>query len=116
MPPTTGRFGGFRESASLPGESGWREGACKEEGANYLRRLKTGDQPSTDPRVIQGDKLAAAMQTLGFTERREAPRIRCSGSVEFQAPGSEARMWGTLTDISLHGCYVEMTNTFPVDT
>ena len=25
-------------------------------------------------------------------------------------------MWGTLTDISLHGCYVEMNNTFPVDT
>ena len=25
-------------------------------------------------------------------------------------------MWGTLTDVSLHGCYVEMNNTFPVDT
>jgi hypothetical protein len=25
-------------------------------------------------------------------------------------------MWGTLTDISLHGCYVEMSFTFPVDT
>jgi len=25
-------------------------------------------------------------------------------------------MWGTLTDISLHGCYVEMQTTFPVDT
>ena len=25
-------------------------------------------------------------------------------------------MWGTLTDISLHGCYVEMNTTFPVDT
>ena len=25
-------------------------------------------------------------------------------------------MWGTLTDISLHGCYVEMNATFPVDT
>jgi hypothetical protein len=36
--------------------------------------------------------------------------------VEFQAEGSEVRMWGTLTDISLHGCYVEMSNTFPVGT
>ena len=26
------------------------------------------------------------------------------------------RLWGTLTDISLHGCYVEMNTTFPVDT
>jgi hypothetical protein len=25
-------------------------------------------------------------------------------------------MWGTLTDISLHGCYVEMNTTFPVGT
>jgi hypothetical protein len=25
-------------------------------------------------------------------------------------------MWGSLTDISLHGCYVEMPATFPVDT
>jgi hypothetical protein len=25
-------------------------------------------------------------------------------------------MWGTLTDISAHGCYVEMSNTYSVDT
>jgi hypothetical protein len=25
-------------------------------------------------------------------------------------------MWGTLSDVSLHGCYVEMNNTFPVNT
>ena len=25
-------------------------------------------------------------------------------------------MWGTLTDISLHGCYVEMNATSPIDT
>ena len=25
-------------------------------------------------------------------------------------------MWGTLTDISAHGCYVEMSNTYPADT
>jgi hypothetical protein len=25
-------------------------------------------------------------------------------------------MWGTLTDISLRGCYVEMSSTLPVDT
>ena len=29
---------------------------------------------------------------------------------------SDARLWGTLTDVSLHGCYVEMTTTFPVGT
>jgi hypothetical protein len=25
-------------------------------------------------------------------------------------------MWGTLTDVSLHGCYVELNNTFPSGT
>jgi len=25
-------------------------------------------------------------------------------------------MWGTLTDVSLHGCYMEMNTTFPVGT
>ena len=25
-------------------------------------------------------------------------------------------MWGTVTDVSLHGCYVEMNTTFPVGT
>ncbi len=36
--------------------------------------------------------------------------------MEFRAEGNDARMWGTLTDVSLHGCYVEMNTTFPVDT
>jgi hypothetical protein len=56
------------------------------------------------------------MASVGVKERRQSPRLRCSGSVEFQAEGSDVRMWGTLTDVSLHGCYVEMSNTFPVDT
>jgi hypothetical protein len=30
--------------------------------------------------------------------------------------GSDVRLWGTLIDISLHGCYVEMSSTSPVDT
>jgi hypothetical protein len=28
--------------------------------------------------------------------------------------GSDVRTWGTLTDISQHGCYVELMATFPV--
>ncbi len=36
--------------------------------------------------------------------------------MEFRAEGNDTRMWGTLTDVSLHGCYVEMNTTFPVDT
>jgi len=35
-----------------------------------------------------------------WKERRQSPRLRCSGSVDFRADGSDVRMWGTLTDIS----------------
>ncbi len=61
-------------------------------------------------------KTRTATAGPGFKDRRQSPRLRCSGSVEFRAAGSDVRMWGTLTDVSLHGCYVEMNATFPVDT
>ena len=87
-------------------------------GANYLRQLKGGleQRPAGEPSAPEAGKLAAAMATLGLKERRQSPRLRCSGSVEFRVEGDETQTWGTLTDISLHGCYVEMTNTYPVDT
>ena len=85
-----------------------------DEGASYLRLLKTqpngadlASAPSTDPRP---------QASYSGQERRRSPRFRCSGSVEFKPEGSEIRMWGTLTDVSLHGCYVEMSTTFPVGT
>ncbi|MBZ5653957.1 MAG: PilZ domain-containing protein [Acidobacteriia bacterium] len=87
-----------------------------EEGVDYLRRLKTqsyDDAPSaTASRVV----VPAAASSPGSKERRRSPRFRCSGSAEFWPEGSDVRMWGTLTDVSLHGCYVEMNNTFPVGT
>src|SRR5208282_4990825 len=45
-------------------------------------------------------------------ERRRSQRFQCSGSVELQPQDGSAHMWGALTDISLHGCYVEMPTTF----
>ncbi|MGA3089744.1 MAG: PilZ domain-containing protein [Terriglobales bacterium] len=83
------------------------------DGANYLRRLKANSTEAApvDPAVKGGDPAPA----VGFKERRQSPRHRCTGSVEFRAAGREGRMWGTLTDISLHGCYVEMSTTFPVN-
>ena len=87
-------------------------------GATYLRRLKSGvgQTAASEPSAPEVGRLAAAMATLGLKERRQSPRLRCSGSVEFRLEGEEIQTWGTLTDISLHGCYVEMTNTYPVDT
>ncbi len=87
-------------------------------GASYRLRLNESgaDRATGDPSASDAGILAAAMATLGLKERRQSPRLRCSGSVEFRAEGSDVHMWGTLTDISLHGCYLEMSNTYPVDT
>jgi hypothetical protein len=87
-----------------------------EEGANYLRRLKTDVNAEG---LADSTGLAGPAQSSGAyngKERRRSPRFRCTGSVEFKAEGSDVRMWGTLTDVSLHGCYVEMSTTFPVGT
>jgi hypothetical protein len=101
-----------------PEEHGYSPDSSKsEEGVNYLRRLK-GELAKRAP-VEAGGKVGgnAPEATSTFPpERRRTTRLRCSGSVEFQVMDSEVRMWGTLTDISTHGCYVEMSNTFPVDT
>ena len=101
------------EEPGLPPES--TGGA---EGVNYLRRLKEVVAQGAPPSALALDDATALPD--GFppiaNERRQSVRIRCSGSVEFRAEGRPDRLWGTLTDISLHGCYVEMHTTFPVGT
>ncbi|MGO9864058.1 MAG: PilZ domain-containing protein [Terriglobales bacterium] len=85
---------------------------------NYLRRLKevvAEGAPASAPAKQDGKAVATAV-AAEFKERRQSVRIRCSGSVEFRAEGRPDRLWGTLTDISFHGCYVEMHTTFPVGT
>ena len=88
------------------------------ESVNYLRRLKQNGAEGmpVESGARSGPGAAAAAPAPMTVERRKTPRIRCSGSVEFRRADSDVRMWGTLTDISLHGCYVEMNTTFPVDT
>jgi len=89
-----------------------------DESVGYLRRLKS-DLAQTPPPVSEAKANSAATEmkpAIDWKERREGPRLRCAGSAEFRASGSDVRMWGTLTDISLHGCYVEMNTTFPVGT
>lgn len=84
--------------------------------ADHLRQLKDGQTDPADASAAAEKRLAAALAKLGLKERRMSPRQRCSGSVEFRAEGSDMRLWGNLTDISQHGCYVEMTSTFPLNT
>lgn len=53
---------------------------------------------------------------LEHGERRVYPRRSCRLQVEVSTPGSAANGRGTVTDISLGGCYVEMFAPLPVDT
>jgi len=100
-----------------------------DEPVSYLRRLKadvSGTSPATSPApatrtttkttATTRNTKGPAAASPALIERRLTPRMRCSGSVELRANDADVRLWGTLTDISLHGCYVEMNTTFPVDT
>jgi len=49
-------------------------------------------------------------------ERRATPRYKCQGSVQVREQNSKVRTWGSVTEISLHGCYLEMPATLPTGT
>jgi hypothetical protein len=82
-----------------------------ESGADYLRRLKQDEmRPVAQPAVT-----ASSDEHLPTpNERRRNPRYQCEGSAEFRADGSDVRTWGTFTDLSVSGCYIELTATYPV--
>ncbi len=87
-------------------------------GVSYLRRLKEqieAEHPSGAP-ASAGPTPAMQPNLPSGKDRRRSPRFRCAGSAEVTTEGSQVRLWGTLTDISLRGFYVEMSTTFPVDT
>ena len=82
-------------------------------GSDYLRRLKRDLEyhsgfPDSEARAPTGSAPAAG------GERRRSPRDKCSGSAQFRIEGSDVHTWGTVTDISQNGCYVELMATFPV--
>jgi hypothetical protein len=84
-----------------------------ESGADYLRRLKEdqGEPSKVSPAPTSPPR---SEESKTGTERRQSPRYKCEGSAEFRTDGSDVRTWGTFTDLSLHGCYIEMTATYPV--
>jgi hypothetical protein len=83
------------------------------DGAEYLRHLKQ-DQPGPQPQVTPVTQFLK--QPGGVIERRATPRFKCQGSAQVREENSDVRTWGSITDVSLHGCYLEMTATFPVGT
>jgi hypothetical protein len=88
----------------------------------YLRALRqpasaAAAAPARDP-AATGVGEAGAGESQPFTgpERRSSPRHKCEGSAEMREPGQDVRTWAAFKDISLHGCYVEATATYPVGT
>ncbi len=51
----------------------------------------------------------------GVTERRHHPRYRCQNSIEIHIHGG-ATFWGTVADLGLGGCYIEMAIPLQVGT
>jgi hypothetical protein len=51
----------------------------------------------------------------GLIERRRHPRYRCQNSIEIHTRGG-ASFWGTVADLGLGGCYVEMAIPLEVGT
>jgi hypothetical protein len=43
------------------------------------------------------------------TDRRQSQRMKCFVAVEMRIPGAAGPAWGTLSDASLGGCFVETT-------
>jgi len=85
-----------------------------EDGVKHPRRLRAqAGQDAGSLAVAAAGPAPAGCPTI--VERRRSLRFKCSGSVELHEKGG-VRTWGTLKDISLHGCYVEMPTTFPLDT
>ena len=128
----------YPDQSDLPHSVG--DADASDESVNYLRRLKGtttegghGNTMDHNGSRTPAAAIAATIATVSapvpapvssqapsasrtFIERRKTPRLRCSGSLELRAEGTDVRIWGTLTDVGLHGCYVEMNTTFPIGT
>ena len=118
------RASGTKRSSCLPVNVMTQE---TDEGLAYLQALK-GSAPAPAPRTVSPSETNSAFaferapaqnsagpQTLTL-EKRRSPRYKCEGSVEICQEGFELRTWATCTDVSMHGCYVEATTTYPVGT
>lgn len=76
----------------------------------------TYDPSKPDAFAVQPRTVAATNATASPPERRQFARHTCRIGVQVAFPGDGLRMSGTITDISLGGCYVEMLSPLPVDT
>jgi PilZ domain len=92
-------------------------------GATYLVSLKQspkwGSVPEASlnpvaPTETGGTAIGSRIPNSSRAERRSTPRYRCQGSAHLCEINGRMATWATITDISLHGCYVEIATCFRV--
>jgi PilZ domain-containing protein len=91
-------------------------------GAAYLAALKQSTGPQAGAAAAagapQGPRPAGTRSggliSQGSADKRKSPRYRCQGSAHIREIATGVAIWATFTDISLHGCYVEATTTYPI--
>jgi hypothetical protein len=81
------------------------------DGVAYLRSLKHSGTAAAPARALE-----PATRIPHGAEKRRAARYKCEGSAEIREQGQEVRTWATFSDISLHGCYIEVQATYPART
>ena len=93
------------------GKNGSNKAGCV--GVRCLERKYMWDVPATS-----WDRDTYGESVVGWDgrERRLFGRRSCRIEAQVSVPGSQVRLDGRVTDISLGGCYVEMLAPLPVDT
>jgi hypothetical protein len=85
------------------------------DGVDYLRKLRVDDLSASEPKP-SGPAATPQAENKPAHDRRASPRYACQGSARYRQLDSEIQAWGTFSDVSLHGCYIEVTAAFPVGT
>ena len=63
--------------------------------------------------VVRGSPPEA---TIGYLEKRRSPRYSFIASAELIEVSADVRIATRVSELSLHGCYLDMMNPFPKDT
>ena len=97
----------------------------KDMGAAYLTSLRRSIAPQATgaaaapaveapPTSENFGEIPGGRPVPGTLEKRRSPRYRCQGSAHLRELASGTATWATITDISLHGSYVEATASYRV--
>ncbi|HEY3928593.1 MAG TPA: PilZ domain-containing protein [Candidatus Koribacter sp.] len=76
------------------------------------RAVAVGGAAAAAPALAQKDIFASDASREG---RRRMPRYAVRGGGEIRQPGMKTVVWGSMTDISRTGCYLETLTTLPRD-